>query len=100
MSEFSRLFLNGKFDVVPTPVTPGSDASFSRIDRDAASTASGLGYFGPRNDTSKINRFSGAKPRSVVRRLAKPRTSQPAAATRMMASATSIIVIALNHRAV
>ena len=47
-----------------------------------------------------MRRFSGAKPRSAPRSPANPRTSQPAPATRMIASAISITVIALSQRAV
>ena len=68
--------------------------------RDAVRTASPFGYFGPRNDTSKSRRLSATNPRSVLRRLAKPRTSQPAPATSMIASAISITVITLSQRAV
>ncbi len=44
--------------------------------------------------------MSGTKPASVFRRFANPRTSQPAPATNMIASATSATVIAISQRAV
>ena len=59
-----------------------------------------FGYSGPRNVTSKIRRFSATNPGSVLRRFEKPRTSQPAPATSMIASAISATVMTLSQRAV
>ena len=55
---------------------------------------------GPRNATSNSSRLSATKPGSVFRRFENPRTSQPAPATSMIASATSATVIAMSQRAV
>ena len=47
-----------------------------------------------------MTRLSAENPRSVLRRLEKPRTSQPAPATSMIASAISATVITLSQRPV